>query len=357
MATRGKDGSVEIQVTGDTSPLEASVAAAKAKVEAEGSTGKVGAASTQAAADVAKVGVAATASTEALKQMGQEAEKAVGQSSPLQSGLVGVQRALADSVGKAQALLGQLLLVAGVATGMFSLGRAIREYVTAELQTGTEKAEKFKESLDFTDPKKTLEKYEAQLAEVNAQLEEALQTQEASKAVEQARGGSMGSVAQVLANGYATATERVKKLQEEQTKLLKDSQITRDFINDQERDKADARANAEITRYRTVLNARIDATNEYNARVDKALEDETTARERQIEDFRKSMQDLGDEMTKQAKRSQEAWVDSLRAIREESNRAFNTDQAATMVQLAGNLRTTATIATANMNRIVVGGDD
>ena len=67
--------------------------------------------------------------------------------------------------------------------------------------------------------------------------------------------------------------------------------------------------------------------------------------------------DLGDEMAKQAKRSQEAWVDSLRAIREESNRAFNTDQAATMVQLAGNLRTTATIASANMNRIVVGGDD
>ena len=101
----------------------------------------------------------------------------------------------------------------------------------------------------------------------------------------------------------------------------------------------------------------LTASTEYNARVDKVLEDETNARDRQIEDFRQSMRDIGDEMTKQAKRSQDAWVDSLRAIREESNRAFNTDQAATMVQLAGNLRTTATIATANMNRIVVGGDD
>jgi hypothetical protein len=69
------------------------------------------------------------------------------------------------------------------------------------------------------------------------------------------------------------------------------------------------------------------------------------------------MKQYEDQATQSAKRINEAFSESFRSIREESNRAFNTDQAASMVQLAGNLRATATLATANMNRIVVGGDD
>jgi hypothetical protein len=335
MATRGKDGSVEIQVTGDTSPLEASVAAAKAKVEAEGSTGKVGAASTQAAADVAKVGVAATASTEALNQMGQAGEKAVGAEAPLQGGLKGLNKTLGDTVGQVQGLIGKFTIVAGVATGMYALGRAIRESVVSALETGTEKAEKFAESLDLSKKAESIKSISDEINKLSGELT-AQETNPLDRAV-----------------GFFTGTNP-EKLKEEITRLNKLSQSLRD--NEQAARRRKERDD-ESKAYLELQQSRMKASEEYDDLVQKSLDKESEARDSQIEDFRKSMQELGDEMTKQAKRSQEAWVDSLRAIREESNRAFNTDQAATMVQLAGNLRTTATIATANMNRIVVGGDD
>jgi hypothetical protein len=52
---------------------------------------------------------------------------------------------------------------------------------------------------------------------------------------------------------------------------------------------------------------------------------------------------------------QASWAASFRAIREESNRAFATDQAASMVQLAGQLRIEGMTAAANMNQIIVQG--
>ena len=58
---------------------------------------------------------------------------------------------------------------------------------------------------------------------------------------------------------------------------------------------------------------------------------------------------------RRAHQVRQAWTNAYRAIREESNRAFATDQAASMVQLAGQLRIEGMTAAANMNQIIVQG--
>jgi hypothetical protein len=79
---------------------------------------------------------------------------------------------------------------------------------------------------------------------------------------------------------------------------------------------------------------------------------------KQKEDADKAAKDATDKMDAEVRRAQQvrqAWTNAYRAIREESNRAFATDQAASMVQLAAQLRMEGTVAAANMNQIIVQG--
>jgi hypothetical protein len=79
---------------------------------------------------------------------------------------------------------------------------------------------------------------------------------------------------------------------------------------------------------------------------------------KQKEDADKAAKDATDKMDAEQRRAhqvRQAWTNAYRAIREESNRAFATDQAASMVQLAGQLRIEGMTAAANMNQIVVQG--
>lgn len=79
---------------------------------------------------------------------------------------------------------------------------------------------------------------------------------------------------------------------------------------------------------------------------------------KQKEDADKAAKDATDKMDAEVRRAQQvrqAWTNAYRAIREESNRAFATDQAASMVQLAAQMRLEGTVAAANMNQIIVQG--
>lgn len=79
---------------------------------------------------------------------------------------------------------------------------------------------------------------------------------------------------------------------------------------------------------------------------------------KQKEDADKAAKDATDKMDAEQRRAhqvRQAWTNAYRAIREESNRAFATDQAASMVQLAAQLRMEGTVAAANMNQIIVQG--
>jgi len=76
------------------------------------------------------------------------------------------------------------------------------------------------------------------------------------------------------------------------------------------------------------------------------------------EDADKAAKDATDKMDAEVRRAQQvrqAWTNAYRAIREESNRAFATDQATSMVQLAAQMRMEGTVAAANMNQIIVQG--
>jgi hypothetical protein len=142
------------------------------------------------------------------------------------------------------------------------------------------------------------------------------------------------------------AGENYRALAEAQDKVYKDAE---------ERGRAARARLAQERRMRALEEQKADQ----ESRERRIAEDEAKAKAMEA-DFDKlidMMKQYEEQASQSAKRINEAFAESFRSIREESNRAFNTDQAATMVQLAGNLRTTATIAGANMNRIIVGGED
>lgn len=354
MPTNGPNG-IEIKIGGDTTPLVAAVEEAKKKVEQAQASPATSGAANQAARDVQQVGDEAERATEKLRQMGQNGERELGPQSKTAEGLKSINKTLSDTVGQVQALFAKLTMVVGVATGFYALGNAIRESLVDALESGTAKAEKFTETIASAKTVENLASVTKKIEEVQGQLAQAME--EAETAMD-ARLPLSAIVKQNLVN----------QLEEELKSLRADAKILQADANAAEakirRDKAaakqledESRSQAEANRYIELQNARRDASAEYDQQVQKSLDKEAEARERQIQDFKDEMKQLGDEMEKQARRSQQAWESSLRAIREASNAAFNTDNARTMVELAGNLNATATTATANMNRIIVGGTD
>lgn len=89
------------------------------------------------------------------------------------------------------------------------------------------------------------------------------------------------------------------------------------------------------------------------------IADEQERRREAFEDFqaqqRKAAELAAQAAEENARSVQQSWSNAYRAIREESNRAFATDQAASMVQFASQLRIEGMTAAANMNRIEVQG--
>ena len=96
---------------------------------------------------------------------------------------------------------------------------------------------------------------------------------------------------------------------------------------------------------------RREAFEDFNANIA-----ETIRRRKEAED--NAAKDAADQLTAQqaqAAKVLQTWTNAFRQIREESNRAFATDQAASMVQFASQLRIEGMTAAANMNRIEVQG--
>jgi hypothetical protein len=112
-------------------------------------------------------------------------------------------------VGELQKSLGIIGRVGGIAAalsaavvGAYQLGRTLREYVVNVLETGTQKAQNFKDTLDLANVPESLGKVRSELDQVNARLEAAAS-------------GSFGGFMSLLL-GDTTA-----KLQEQRTELEK----------------------------------------------------------------------------------------------------------------------------------------
>jgi hypothetical protein len=335
MATRGKDGSVEMVVTGDTSPLEASVAAAKAKINAEGATGKAG-------EGAAKVNQEVAASYQDVAASATNAATSVGSVAATTTAAASTTEKLSGSLNTAKIALNGVRAAFGAVT--FVLGSLAAAYaiVTAKSEENRKKVEEAnRDYLKYIDSVKRLndefgkqndDKVAKRIDDVNEKFD-----------------------AQADLIYRSTMADKARQEAFEKNVIDRAAALKRVY------DEAEAQGRA--AQSRLAADRRVQALEEENTRREsllKQLSDEEAKAKAMEADFDKligMMKDYEEQASQSAKRINEAFSDSFRSIREESNRAFNTDQAATMVQLAGNLRTTATIATANMNRIVVGGDD
>jgi hypothetical protein len=164
-------------------------------------------------------------------------------------------------VGELQKSLGIIGRVGGIAAalsaavvGAYQLGRTLREYVVNVLETGTQKAQNFKDTLDLANVPESLGKVRSELDQVNARLEAAAS-------------GSFGGFMSLLL-GDTTA-----KLQEQRTELeklvisLNKAAKARENYNKRIQDQA--RYEAEIVK----LQQQIQAANQASfARIEASVE-------------------------------------------------------------------------------------
>jgi hypothetical protein len=343
--TRGKEG-VEFPISGDASPLLAEVAAAKAKIEADGG---VGADSGKVAAEVTAVGTAAQGTTQALNEMGQAGDNAVGPSGPFQGGVKGLNKLLGDTVGQVQGLIGKFAIVSGVATAMYALGKAIREGVNEALKDGTDRAKEFNDELTSFTPGDRLKDYEKQIKGVEAALADALDRQEKYKQTFAGREES-GEVRKLKDELRILNEQAADERKAVEAKRLTDLGIAEDKAN-AERLAAWEEANiqrlaaAQIAEHKRLENEAADNLKSLQDR-QKAFVEDADKRIKMAEDFKDKMKKITEDMAvdqaKAASKTQEAWSAAFLSIRSQSNEVFGSNRA------MGNVGVASALQSANM---------
>ena len=192
-----KVGEVSIKLGVDASGVEAQAKAGAEKAAAASEkaildktaaqAAKISAKQKQLSAQWAKERADAAAAEEREKQrIIADVQKSVAdeaQSAPSSSGSDGpdlgaksaakkAQKTLNDSIGAVQGIMGKMFYVGAVASGFYALGGVLRDRVIAVIESGTDKAKKFRESMDFTNVKQSLEQTGAKLQELEAKLGE-----------------------------------------------------------------------------------------------------------------------------------------------------------------------------------------
>jgi DNA repair exonuclease SbcCD ATPase subunit len=339
MASRsnlGGQGGVEMKISGDTSPLIQDVAEAKVEVE------KLADGTSKLATETTKAGAAA--------------KEAFGEGGQTQGGLKGLNKTLGDTVGQVQGLIGKFAIVTGVATGMFALGRAIREGVIDVLRDGATAAKDFAESLQSVAPKDLVADFDKKIKEVEGKLDDAYAD------VEQTRGNAL-----VISN--ALAKRRVKQFEDELTQLKNDAQKQREAVEagtESAKKIADAKALAEQFEAEVVAmikrNAAAKELDQKRADENNKIEEERRReRVKAIGEEMKAQEDLADKVAEYqrrqreaAERTKQAWVDSLTAIKAASNDVFGNNRAVSDAGMAGVVSSIGTRSAAN-NRVVFEG--
>lgn len=371
---------VSIGIEGETSKLKADVAKATNEVNA------AGAASADKATEATNRQAAAT--------------------SALGDRLKAVKKTYGEQIEVVQGLIGKIAAIGGIATIAFTVGKAIREYIVAALEDGAEKAKDFAASLNFNDSAKSAEALGAEIQRIEGELAGAIEV--ADKYRQMGMGGSpivqllFGEAKQAKLREQLAELRRKKDIEERDAKANQDKkaadkkaedekkaaekaasdvasiteQARLDSMTEEQRIVAEAEAkiatlvkafNAQTKEERiasdeSTVEAIISIRRKAQEEVEKRRQDAEADAARKKEDERRKEEEWWDklrqhqeEQDQRAKQTREAWSATFRAIREESNRAFASDQAASMVQLAGQLRIEGMTAAANMNQIVVQG--
>lgn len=320
---------VTLEVGTDTSKVAGQVAAAKAQVEAGG-----------VAVDAAGKATAATnAQTAATSRLGEQ--------------LKGVKKTYGEQIEVVQSLIGKIAAIGGIATIAFNVGKAIRENIVEALKDSATRANEFIENLDFNKPRENAAQLQQRLNEINSELAFALEQQ--AEALEDQR------TALFVLERRASTTREVNRLQAEanqiQKRLINDLKQANAQEDEQRKNRAkeNARLEDEARKRRIEEGNLLDRLDEEGRRGRQRIDDEQQRRREAFEDAQAQAAAIARAQQEAAAKVQQSWSNAYRAIREESNRAFATDQAASMVQLAAQLRMEGTVAAANMNQIIVQG--
>ncbi len=297
---------VSIGIEGDTSKLKADVAKATSEVNA------AGAVSADKATDATNKQAAAT--------------------SALGDRLRSVKKTYGEQIEVVQGLLGKFVAIGATVAIAYKVGQAIREYIVDALATSVEKAQAFKDTLNLADVQGSFRQINEQVTELQSRLAASTES------------GFANFLNIMTGDTQESLRRQIVDLQQLQRSL---AQTQRADERRQESEKDAARRNEEQNTL-----ARMD---EEGRKGRQRIDDEQQKRREQFEDFQAQMQEMTRQQQEAAAKVQASWAASFRAIREESNRAFATDQAASMVQLAGQLRIEGMTAAANMNQIIVQG--
>ena len=370
---------VSIGIEGDTSKLKADVAKATNEVNAAGA----------ASADKA------TAAT----------NKQAAATSALGDRLRSVKKTYGEQIEVVQGLIGKIAAVGAIATIFYKIGESISLYVIDRLKTANERAEEFRKTLSKTDEAAARLKIADKIDEVTEKL---YQMEVQFRPLTNLIQDTVPQIGNLLGDNLKDTQEQLRQLAIDAQTTTNRAELKK-FLKEQiDADKAaaEARVNAAKTVADGIVAARRDAMTEeeriaYDAETRiaalvKAFNEQSNAdriakeaetyeaiaaiadtaraqieakrkavadeQARKIEDDRRKEEEWWDKLRKhqeeqdqRAKQTRESWTNAYRAIREESNRAFATDQAASMVQFAGQLRFEGITAAANMNQIVVQG--
>lgn len=375
---------IGVKLRADTSQLTGDVAKAKAQVDAAGadSAGK--------ATEATKAQAAATS------ELGEK--------------LKSVKKTYGEQIEVVQGLLGKVFAVGAIAGTFYKIGEAISTFLIDRLTTASEKMADFNRELDKSDAKAAQSRVVEKLAEINAKIAdqatvanqvmdsflletfgttfgEDLLTQQAKLNEmllglgNRIRGQRQRDEAKAAEDAAAKEAERYAKQLEDLNAL--NAQAKLDAMGEEERMEAEAQARIlEIIKAHNALAAadRLAKAGETKAAIEaieralgaemdkrakaaadeaaKKAEEERKKREEEHEEYRKWWAEQEEAQRKQAeaaRKAQEAWIQSLKAIRAEINATFGGEAAASITQFGQQLTVSGLQAAGNMNRIVVEG--
>lgn len=330
MPTNGPNG-IEIKIGGDATPLIADIEAAKAKVEQAQASTTASPKAQQAARETStaykEVSESATQAAASVEANASTTAKAATTTEKL-SGTLNTAKVALNGV---RAAFGAVTFVLGSLAAAYALVTARSEENRKKVEEANRDYLKYLESIKKLNDefgKQTDDKVTRRIEEINAKYDDQLDMIYRSKMADKDRQEAF----QRNLQERAAAEQRVY-------------------------DEANARARG--LQSQMAAARRVEALEELKATQarEQTFFQDMEKRAEAAEDFKRKMQDIADEVEQSARRAEQAWSSAFRQIRESSNAAFNVDNARTMVELAGNLNQTATTASANMNRIIVGGTD
>jgi len=348
-----------IGLRADDSQLAGDIARIKAKVEntplpvTAGDMGAATAQVDQTTKSVEKLG-------EATKKAGEKGKDALGEGG-LGGALKDAKKKFGEQIEVVQGLVGKLTAVGAIAGIFYKIGEAISTAVIENLKTATMRADEFVAALDINKPVENAQKLEPELDKINQQLEDQYEIINEVNA-EMAGGKGAMYLLERRAKAEAAIVDLKKAQAEIEGKLTIELATTnareaskkrdadakeREAKEKAMRELADKQAD-ESRKGREEMEAEREAQEKKTAAI---LDDLAWIRQEQIQ----AQQDAAKAARESANQAREAWVRSLRDIRNEMNQTFNMDQANSLSQLAAQFQIGNIVASASMNRIVSEG--